>query len=415
MRRLGSTGQALFALLLLAPTLVLLRSRVEWEYGFTTLIRFGEEFKPRWLTALHDIEPPTEAGSGYDGQFYAQFALDPLLRDPGLAKAIDAPAYRAARIGLPWLAAVLGGFAPSRVVQMYGALNLLFWFGLFVVLYRCIGFNTLKDRLLAICLLWNAGTLVSIDRALTDLPAAVLGLGALLWLERTKDNASQRQQAPAWMLMSAAILTKETTVLSMGIIGWPRTARQLLRAALIAAAIVMPLVLWRWYVGIQLPAMLRVSELGFPGHGLYQKLSYPLRMLGLCWNSEVLATVSVLAQAGYLLIKPRIDDPRWRMGAAFVVLSLFITQVVWVEQAAFARVLLPLSFAFNLLLQRYENGRRYMAWVVAGNAGALGGVLLSLCGHDVFYGLCLAVALFELWHHLGASTPSTDIGKPTPT
>jgi hypothetical protein len=45
---------------------------------------------------------------GYDGQFYAQLALHPDLKDPNLANALDNPVYRARRIGLSLLAFCLG-------------------------------------------------------------------------------------------------------------------------------------------------------------------------------------------------------------------------------------------------------------------------------------------------------------------
>ena len=59
--------------------------------GLTGLIRFGEPWESRRHHALNGLPIETIQGSnGYDGQFYAQIALDPLLSDPGeLNRVID--------------------------------------------------------------------------------------------------------------------------------------------------------------------------------------------------------------------------------------------------------------------------------------------------------------------------------------
>jgi hypothetical protein len=79
------------------------------QSGFTSLIRIGNGWESRQLSALQALPVATVAdSSGYDGQFYAQIALDPLLRDPDLVQSLDAPAYRARRILAPAAAALLG-------------------------------------------------------------------------------------------------------------------------------------------------------------------------------------------------------------------------------------------------------------------------------------------------------------------
>ena len=58
--------------------------------GFTSLIRFGEKWQDRRHSALQNLPIATVPESyGYDGQFYAQIALDPLLRSPELTQAVD--------------------------------------------------------------------------------------------------------------------------------------------------------------------------------------------------------------------------------------------------------------------------------------------------------------------------------------
>jgi hypothetical protein len=85
------------------------------EHGCLALIRFGENFEARALPEVRALDPPALSPWGYDGQFYAQIALDPTLQNPDLERALDSPHYRARRIGLPALAALfgLGGSLPT--------------------------------------------------------------------------------------------------------------------------------------------------------------------------------------------------------------------------------------------------------------------------------------------------------------
>ena len=51
--------------------------------GFTELIGFGDQFEKIRLPAVYDAPHYVHYQSpGYDGQFYAQLAVEPLLRNP---------------------------------------------------------------------------------------------------------------------------------------------------------------------------------------------------------------------------------------------------------------------------------------------------------------------------------------------
>jgi hypothetical protein len=80
--------------------------------GFTSLIMFGERFQPRVLATVKDLPVPIEPGPGYDGQFYAQMATDPLLRDPAIDRALDLAPHR--RRILSWTAYAAGWARPDR-------------------------------------------------------------------------------------------------------------------------------------------------------------------------------------------------------------------------------------------------------------------------------------------------------------
>ena len=82
--------------------------------GFAYLIEFGERFDARVLPAVRDVPHYVHADSaGYDGQFYAQLATEPLLRDRTLNSALDSAPYRARRILFSWTAFVLGLGRPA--------------------------------------------------------------------------------------------------------------------------------------------------------------------------------------------------------------------------------------------------------------------------------------------------------------
>jgi hypothetical protein len=78
----------------------------------------------------------------------------------------------------------------------------------------------------------------------------------------------------------------------------------------------------------------------------------------------LLALVGVTAQAVFLLLVRRWREPWWRVGIAFVGLMLVMKAETWAE--AYLRVLLPLSFSFNLSLAR---DRWFWPVFVLGNLG----------------------------------------------
>ena len=73
---------------------------------------------------------------GYDGQFYAQLAVEPLLRNRRLDKALDTPPYRARRILFSWTAYVLGLGRPRWILKAYALQNIIAWLLLAWLLLR---------------------------------------------------------------------------------------------------------------------------------------------------------------------------------------------------------------------------------------------------------------------------------------
>src|SRR3954468_4885637 len=125
-----------FALVALAAFAFLLRVYLGiWspEFGITKFLRVGREFEDRGTAVFQAtpkfIDPYPPHRWGFDGQLYAEMALDPLLRDPHLNVALDDPPYRGQRILLSWLAWAIGLGKPFWILNAYAALNLIFWVG----------------------------------------------------------------------------------------------------------------------------------------------------------------------------------------------------------------------------------------------------------------------------------------------
>jgi hypothetical protein len=150
-------------------------SRWDARTGYTAMPRFGERFAERRIPQLagHPIAP--SAGDGYDGQWYAQLAVNPRVTDSTVIRALDKPAYRARRIAVPLLAHLLGGGAPWRTLQLFVLLHVAAWWALAAVLWRRLPLGDWRATAAWCGAVLGTGALDSLRMTLTDLPA-VLGL-----------------------------------------------------------------------------------------------------------------------------------------------------------------------------------------------------------------------------------------------
>ena len=88
--------------------------------------------------------------------------------------------------------------------------------------------------------------------------------------------------------------------------------------------------------------------------------------------TNLVALISVAAQSIFLIRHPSVEDPIWRLGIPSAVLFWFLGGSVLIEDYAFTRALLPLTFSFNLLLLHRKE--QFLRWYIVGNVGLLGGV-----------------------------------------
>ena len=82
-----------------ASFLWIVSSRHLPDKGFTALLIVGDKTIERAIAPLRELQPYTYPDSvGYDGQYYAQLAMNPDLGDPALENAIDNLPFRARRM-----------------------------------------------------------------------------------------------------------------------------------------------------------------------------------------------------------------------------------------------------------------------------------------------------------------------------
>jgi len=213
------------------------------EHGITKLLRVGREFDERGTAVFKAtpkfIDPYPAHRWGFDGQLYAEMALDPLLRDPALHHALDDPLYRGQRILLSWLAWGLGLGQPFWILNAYAAINLLFW----------VGYAWLAGRLFAphgwaglagyAAVLVTCGVIESMQASLTDLPSFTL----ILWAIMTGGTAG------AGILAAAALVRTTSLIGFVGLMEFPPLWREFFNNNLVGGLrAVWPVSLWVAYV-----------------------------------------------------------------------------------------------------------------------------------------------------------------------
>jgi hypothetical protein len=338
------------------------------QFGFTPLIVFNAGAHDREIKALQS-QPHFEytGHSAYDGAFYAQLALDPLLRDPAIDGALDNPPYRARRILFSWTAYVLGFGRPAWIVQAYALQNLLAWVLLALLMARWLPLTSARGFALWSAVMFSHGLLVSIRFAVLDGPAMLLLALAMAASERGR----------TWLAaatVGVATLGRETSILAALALPLPSGWRGWARLAGAGVVIVVPVLVWQDYVWSIYRGSSTAEGMGHitpPLVAYLQKWRITidsLRDTGLSGAafSGLCTLVALSVQLLYLTVNRAWREPWWRLAAAFGILMLVVDYAVWDGYpGAATRVLLPLTFGFNVLLARGD--RSFWWWYVAGN------------------------------------------------
>lgn len=347
--------------------------------GFTSLIRFGEQWQDHRHSSLRDLPIATcQNSNGYDGQFYAQLALDPLLRSPELEKIIDTPAYRARRILIPVTAAIFGFGNPWWTLQVYALLNVICWFALGLVLHRQLDPGDRRALARWFGCMFSMGVLESVRQSLVDLPALLL----IALAANAYTPAGSRRSTP-WLVL--ACLAKETSFLGALALHIDMSLRPFpwRRAGVSLLITVLPLALWALFVHhhfANAPGSEGFGNISWPFFGGFTQAKFWLREVALGnlngrYSFGLIALIGLLTQSWVLWRQPQPGSPWWRIGMAYSLLLLFLSSWVWSGYWAVCRAVLPLTIAFNLLLPA---GRWFWPLWIVGNLTLLHGVWRSL-------------------------------------
>ena len=349
------------------------------QFGLTKFLRVGQEFDRRGTAVFRAtpkfIDPYPAHRWGFDGQLYAEMALDPLLRNPQLHVGLDDPPYRGRRILLPWLAWVGGLGRPFWVLNAYAAMNLLFWVGfawLGARLFRPHGWAGLAGYA---AMLLTCGIIECMQASLTDFPSFVLNIAAIVV-----------GGAAGSGLLALAALARDTSLI--GFVGlaefgppWRDALKKNVVRGLIAAV---PLALWIAYVLWRF----RGREISFAGGNLDWPFRAMVQKLGefsvtavhgpIRWHRwffelyksydlhAALTVIALLTQSIYVLWHREWENRIWRWAAVVVVYFSCISFLSWESHFTVTRHALPITLGFNLLLAARPR-RSWLAWFILGN------------------------------------------------
>ena len=339
--------------------------------GFTYLIRFGTQRNvPAVIPALGPgaINHYEEEDSyGYDAQYYAQIAMRPWLGNPALKRAVDSLPYRARRILFAWTAYGLALGDPSRALQIYAVQNIACWLALATLMLRWFPPVNWGNFARWFGLLFSSGLCLSVRGSLVDGPSLLLIAAGVALVEAGR---------PWWsaVVLGVSGLGRETNILAAGAPAWPkaRTFRAWVEFVVRALIVLLPLAAWLW--------VLR-GWLGNDGMHAGNNFAWPFRAYATKWSNtvhqlrsegigsvaqwSVLMLIALTAQWLFFVLRPRWNEPWWRVGMAYAVLMAALGDAVWEGYpGAASRVLLPMALAFNVLVPR---GARWWALLLLGN------------------------------------------------
>jgi hypothetical protein len=340
--------------------------------GFTALIAFPAGHDTE-LPALRQVPHYDYSWLSYDGQFYAQMALDPLLRDPAIDRALDLAPYRARRILFSWTAWALGFGRPRWIIEAYALQNVACWLLLAAALPRWLPLTTGRGLALWTACLFAHGTMWSVRFALLDVPSLLLIVLAVAAVENGRPLLSA-------VIVGISALGRETNLLAASAQTLPRDRRGWRMLLFAAIATVLPLLVWADYLrSIYRSTIFAQTDQLTAGTGLFgswrklifediqTKGLFSIRGLWLC------LLVSLAAQAVYLLVRRDYAAPWWRVGVAYAALMLVLDRTLAEPlTGAITRVLLPMTVGFNILLVNEDRRSRFWPWFVVGNLHLLG-------------------------------------------
>jgi len=365
-----AAGHRLWVASMLAVFGVMIGLRYETGKGLSALIQFDTMFEARSNPVLRTIPHHVRSPTGFDGQFYAQVALDPLLRDPATKSALDVPAYRSRRILMPAMAYAAGLGQPRWIIFVYPFIDLGFWLLLLWLLLKYLRPANAFQRVCVTAVVFSAGLLDTVRLALPDLPATVLML--LPYFVAMSGGGTV-------IALACGCLCRETSVLgAAAYFGHRAPSDQSLAGRACQATIaVLPLAGWMVHVHSRFGSdTLTGGNLALPLTAAAQTLRTNALRFATELSPGALGAVAIIVglhvQAAYLWLNRSWADPFWRLGVVFSVVLVVLGPKVWEAPLAACRDVLPMTIAFNiLLLRRARPSWQLFAW---GNACSLYGL-----------------------------------------
>lgn len=336
--------------------------------GFSYLIAFGGKNASARVTEMNGLNYYVLRNSdGYDGQYYAQIALTPGLRDPQLRAAIDGVPYRARRILFSWTAYGIGLGRPAWVLQVFALQNAACWLLLAMFLLHWFPPDGWSNFLRWAGVLFSFGMGTSVHNSLLDGPSLLLVAFGVWAVEKGRPWL-------ATAVFAFGGLAKETNLLGAAALWRPgeRGVRSWLRLALRATLIAAPLALWLLYIQRTVGPAADPGARNFAGPlvAYVHKWGEVIRELGKPDVDRGAAgglfmLVALTVQFLFLALRPQPASAWWRVGASFAVLMVVLGDAVWEGfPGAASRVLLAMQLAFNVLVPR---GRAWLIVLLLGN------------------------------------------------
>jgi hypothetical protein len=340
--------------------------------GVVVLLRYQGD--PRGLLMVGERLPHTAAlagaprapTAGYDGQFYAELAADPLLLRPETARALDNAAYRATRVALPLSAWALALGHGRLAVVLY---QVMCWVLAIAGVYAVARWLEDEGRspLRAAPLAVSAGVVASLLRSLPDAAAAgLLVLG--VWL-------GGRRHRLAVPVLSVAALARETSLAAaVALAAAEARARRPVRAL---AYVLVPaglLAAWLLWVAHRTAPWAQGSNFGLP----------------LAWVAPKLAAgVNVREAFGLVAVAASLAAPAALAGRArnlgglelaflaYAAMAWLLGYAVYEDSWAYGRALVALPFLAAPLAEREGPGwRRTLLRAVVWAHAALGAAMI---------------------------------------
>ncbi len=331
-----------------------------------------------------------EVGGGYDGQFYVQMAIDPLLRDPGIDHAMDNPGYRAHRILFSWTAWLLGLGQPAWILQTYAVQNVLAW--LLLAWVMCVWCPPRDGRTFALWagVMLTHGLLISVRNAVPDGPSILLIALAVWAADRGRPWLSA-------LVTGIAGLARETNVLAGVVLLQSGTQGSLVRRGLSLGGAgllcLLPFAIWFDYLRsiYQSDVFSGGGHITIPLSGLWWKLRATTDAtlatgLTLGTIANIASLTAFAGQTAGLLwctrrwFRAGSGSRSWLMVAwVFLLLGLVAHRVVWEgTPGAFTRVTLPLAAGVNAALASAPRAPWWL--IVAANLGVISGLMAFAAG-----------------------------------